>query len=243
MKKLSVLLLVTYLLGCTKNNNGGSVPTPPIVPVTSAAISTLPNSDTSIWYNGSIDISFSSISADSIKINGIKAPSVSGTISLINLKRDSSFTFESWKKGVKNTKYLLLAVYSDTVTKLCNHVKWIMTKRVSQEYDSLNHQFVGPIATENITCDTTTLKSDWSLIFNWGACNTFGWPPGAHFGTWHLTSDQKFIEINTPGEYWRIDTLNSQSFARYKMITFIDIQNPSNVAYRGTWYCYIPLNY
>jgi hypothetical protein len=229
IKQFLFLLLFCHLLGCSKINNGGGNPRPIPPSPTLAAINLSPVNDTMIWFNSSLNISFSSPTADSLKINNVKSSSVSGTISLIDRKKDTTFAFESFKSGNKNTRYLTVGVHTDTFTLLCNYGYWIMVKRTSQAVDTSTHQPVGPVATLNINCDTTTFKPDWSLTYNWGSCNTFGWPAGLHNGIWHLSLDQKSIDINTNStDFWKIDTLNNQLFVRYKRLTVINPTNPNN---------------
>lgn len=112
--RVSMVTLV-LLFGCKKTPQ---VPPVPPVEVTSEFNLVTPST---IWFDGSAEITYTLVNIDSIKINGNKVDPVSGTFRLNNLKSQTSVLFQAWgKKGFFSQRTVVVSVYSQVRTFICS---------------------------------------------------------------------------------------------------------------------------
>lgn len=126
MKKLISLSLVFLLFAASCTRKGSTV-TPPILPPTPKVTLDVPAPATA-WYDGTGIISFSSVNADSVLVNGVGYPT-NGFCQFNHLITPKTVVLEavSSRYGSSGQKVIVIPIYSQRMTELCSTGKWIMT--------------------------------------------------------------------------------------------------------------------
>ena len=124
---LSFFVMVFSVIcnGCSKSDPPPSQP-PVVLPKPTISVTT----PSKPWYDSSVSIIYSCANTDSLKINGVKQISTSGSFKIQNVKTTViSVLFEAYGSGGYANTSINVSSYDIETTILCNTGMWKMVKR------------------------------------------------------------------------------------------------------------------
>lgn len=211
-KSIILLFALSALIFTSCSKGGSPVPTPDPPPMTPPVLvapkltATVPT--VSLWYDGSVTVTWASTDAVKVTVNGVNE-ALSGEKIISNVKADTEITIVATSKdGLVKNYTATVPVYSKTITNLCKYGEFrcVQVKLINETNGATTYP---SITTDNVTFHANGVLSQ-------SVKNSSGeWI--AYPNCWYkLSNGESVIEWNGVGNNFEIKSLSQTELVIYQ---------------------------